>query len=91
MTTNLDEKDLERIFEVNAKSIQIQNHVAGQYEEIKKNSSDSLASSKKIEEKIGAIEKKIEEISREIFQLKVLFVTGMLSLLIQIIQIFIKK
>jgi len=36
MTTNLDEKDLERIFEVNAKSIQIQNHVAGQYEEIKK-------------------------------------------------------
>jgi len=37
------------------------------------------------------LRKKIEEISREIFQLKVLFATGMLSLLIQIIQIFIKK
>ena len=91
MSTNLDEKDIEKILAVNAKSVEIQNHVAGQFEEIKKNGTEIVASSKKTEEKISVIEKKIEEISREIFQLKVLFATGMLSLLIQIIQIFIKK
>jgi len=91
MATNLDEKDIEKILAVTAKSIEIQNHVASQYEDIKKNTSESVSSYKKIEEKIAIIEKKVEEISREIFQLKVLFATGMLSLVIQIIQIFVKK
>lgn len=80
MSTNLDEKDIEKILAVNAKSVEIQNHVAGQFDEIKKNGTEIVASSKKTEEKISVIEKKIEEISREIFQLKVLFATGMLSL-----------
>lgn len=91
MSTNLDEKDLEKIIAVNVKSVEIQNHVASQYEEVKKNTGDIASSVKKLEEKTSTIEKKSEEISRELFQLKVLLVSGVFSLIIQIIQIFLKK
>ena len=45
----------------------------------------------KCDEKLEKISSKTEEINKDIFKLQVLFVSGLLSLIIQIIQIFVKK
>lgn len=87
----LNKKDLEIILEVNKKAIEIETGVADQNEEI----IDILIKNKDHQEevitKLDKIIKQGEEISRDIFKLQVLFVTGLLSLVIQVIQIFLKK
>lgn len=45
----------------------------------------------KSDEKIDKIVKQVEDTNKDIFRLQVLFVTGLLSLVMQIIQMFLKK
>jgi hypothetical protein len=88
---NVKKRDLELILEVNKKAIEIQSEVVEQNEEI----IDSLSEIKKTQaehdEKIDKLVKQAEETNKDLFRIQVLFVTGLLSLAIQIIQIFIKK
>lgn len=65
---------------------------------IEEKSTDTLALINKIkekqeksDEKIDKIVKQVEDTNKDIYRLQVLFVTGLLSLVIQIIQMFIKK
>ncbi len=74
---NVKKKDLELILEVNKKAIEIQTEVAEQNEEII--------------EALTDIKKAQEDTNRDLFKIQVLFVTGLLSLVIQIIQMFVIK
>lgn len=91
-------KDLELVFEVNKKAIEIHSEVAGQNEElisqIESTNSEVKINSKKNNEILNKLEihsKCLNELQKDIFKLQVLFVSGLLSLVIQIIQIFIKS
>jgi hypothetical protein len=84
-------KDLEVILEVNKKAIEIETNVADQNEEIISLLNESKESQKKLDDNINKIVKQNEDASKEMFKLQVLFVTGLLSLIVQVIQIFIKK
>lgn len=46
---------------------------------------------KKVDKKLDVIIEQNEKLSRDIFTVKILFATGLLSLIVQVIQIFIKK
>jgi hypothetical protein len=65
--------------------------VADQNEEIISLLNESKESQKKLDDNINKIVKQNEDASKEMFKLQVLFVTGLLSLIVQVIQIFIKK
>jgi hypothetical protein len=84
-------KDLEVILEVNKKAIEIETNVADQNEEIISLLNESKESQKKLDDNINKVIKQNEDASKEMFKLQVLFVTGLLSLIVQVIQIFIKK
>ncbi len=71
---NLNKKDLEIILEVNRKAIEIETEVADQNEEI-----ISLLNYNK---------EKIDKMEKDIFKIQVLFITGILGLIIQLIQLF---
>lgn len=92
---NINKKDLDLILEVNRKAIEIETAVADQNEEIisllNKNKDKTEEFFKKTEEKIDKINKYSEEISKDLFRIQVLFFTGLLSLVFQIIQFFLKK
>lgn len=94
---NLKKHDLELILEVNKKAIEIQTEVAEQNEEIiayleemKKANEEMKKAGDERDKKIEKIVSQAEENSRDLFRIQVLFVTGLLSLVIQIIQIFMK-
>lgn len=101
----INKKDLEVFLEVNKKAIEIEAEVVEQNEEIisllnaNKIQQDVLDSRfddvetqiSGVDVKIDKIIKQAEEISKDLFKIQVLFVTGLLSLVIQIIQIFVKK
>ncbi len=93
----LGKRDLETILEVNRKAIEVQTEVADQNEEI----IDSLSELQKHQARHGEKLDKIitnsdkiivatETISRDLFRAQVLLITGLLSLVMQIIQIFAK-
>lgn len=88
---HLQKRDLDLILEVNKKAVEIETEVAEQNEEI----ISLLTSNKERQEgmdiKLDKLIKQSEETNRDIFKIQVLFITGLLSLVIQIIQIFIKK
>jgi len=92
---NINKKDLDLILEVNRKAIEIETAVADQNEEVisllNKNKEKTEEFFKKTEEKIDKINKYSEEISKDLFRIQVLFFTGLLSLVFQIIQFFLKK
>ena len=86
-----NKRDLEIILEVNRKAVEIETAVADQNEEIITLLNNSKTNQEKIEEKIDKILENSEETSKDLFKIQVLFVTGLLALVAQIIQIFIKK
>lgn len=88
---NLNKKDLDLILEVNKKAIEIETAVADQNEEILSLLSKIKEKQDKSDEKIDKIFSKSEELTKDVFKLQVLFISGLLSLVIQIIQIFVKK
>ena len=88
---NLKKKDLELILEVNKKAIEIETAVVEQNEEIISLLSDIKDTQEDHDNKIDKLVKQSEDTNRDIFKIQVLFITGLLSLIIQIIQIFVKK
>lgn len=90
-TDQLQKRDLDLILEVNKKAVEIETEVAEQNEEIIALLTASKDSQEKMDAKLDKLIKQSEETNRDIFKVQVLFVTGLLSLVIQIIQIFAKK
>lgn len=88
---NIKKKDLELILEVNKKAIEIETEVADQNEEIITSLIDIRKTQVDHDAKIDKLIKQSEETNRDIFKIQVLFLTGLLSLVIQIIQIFVIK
>jgi len=88
---HISKKDLELILEVNKKAIEIETQVVDQNEEVINYLDAAEKKIEAIEEKIDKIIKQTEETNKDLFKIQVLFITGLLSLVIQIIQIFIKK
>ena len=88
----INKKDLEIIFEVNRKVVEIEAGVADQNEEIISLLTIIKDKQEEINEKaIKKVDKIIEQndgINKDIFKLQVLFITGLLSLVVQVIQIF---
>ena len=91
LSERLSKRDLEIILEVNKKAIEIETNVADQNEEIISDLSNLKEEQKKTNEKADKIVKQVDELSKDIFKIQVLFVTGLISLVVQIIQIFLKK
>lgn len=87
----VNKKDLEIILEVNRKAVEIETAVADQNEEIIALLNDSKDTQESIEEKIDKLIKQSEDTSKDIFKMRVLFITGLLALVAQIIQIFVHK
>lgn len=84
-------KDLDLIIEVNKKAIDIESAVAGQNEEIIDLLSDIKEEQEDQAETLDKIKDQAEETNKDLFKIQVLFITGLLSLIIQVIQIFLKK
>jgi len=91
MNDLLHKKDLDVILEVNKKAVEIETYVAEQNEEIisflnkNKDQQDYM---------IHLIEKILEQSNindKEIYKLQILYVVGFLTLVAQIVQIFLKK
>ena len=102
ITDHINKKDMELILEVNRKAIEIETEMVNQNEEIidlldahKKNQEDITTKINDFIEENDKISKdltkKIEEINKDLFKIQVLFLTGIISLVMQIIQIFSKK
>jgi len=91
LSEQLNKRDLEIILEVNKKAIEIETNVADQNEEIIGSLSDIKDKQKELDTKADKITKQNDELSKDIFKLQVLFVTGLISLVIQVIQIFLKR
>lgn len=98
INSNINKKDIDLILEVNKKAIEIETAVAEQNEEVlsllsdirdKHNKSDEKTD--KLNEKVDKLSAKTEDLTKDMFKLQVLFVSGLLSLIIQIVQIFVKK
>lgn len=86
-----NKKDLEIILEVNKKAIEIETAVTDQNEEIIGLLNDCKDNQEKMDEKIDKLIEQAEDTSKDLFKIQVLFVTGLLALVAQIIQIFLRK
>jgi hypothetical protein len=91
LNEQLNKRDLEVFLEVNRKSVEIETEVAEQNEEIISLLNDNKKKQDDLDVKVDKLIKQTEEINKDIFKIQVLFITGILSLVIQIIQMFIKK
>ena len=89
-TDQINKKDLEIILEVNKKAVEIETEMVAQNEEIMGALNDCKNKLEDINERLHKIIKQGEDTSRDIFVMKVLYVTGMLALVGQIIQLFVK-
>lgn len=87
----IKKNDLELILEVNRKAIEIETTVADQNEEMMALLNKCREKQDKTEEKVDRLLKQSEDTSKEIFKLQVLFVSGLISLVIQVVQIFLKR
>jgi hypothetical protein len=91
LADQFNKRDLEIILEVNRKAVEIETAVADQNEEIIGLLNDSRDNQETMEEKLDKLINQSEETSKDLFKIQVFFVTGLLALVAQIIQIFVKK
>jgi hypothetical protein len=91
MNDHLHKKDLDLILEVNKKAIEVEMAVADQNEELIGSQNDIKENQEKIIEIVKEINNGIREQDKEIYKLQILYVMGFLTLIAQIIQIFLKK
>ncbi len=91
LNDSLNKRDLEIILEANKKAIEIETEVAEQNESIICSLEKLTEQQSDIKEKIDKIVKQNEETNKDLFKIQVLFLTGLLSLVMQVIQIFLKK
>lgn len=87
----LSKRDLELILEVNKRVIEIETTVAEQNEEIIEVLHSQKVSIQKISESSEKTSTKLEEISKELFKMQVLYITGLLTFIAQVVQMFLKK
>lgn len=87
---SVKKQDLELILEVNKKAIEIESEVADQNEEIIASLSDIKKTQADQDKKIDKLVEQSDTTNKDLFKIQVLFITGLLSLVIQIIQIFAK-
>lgn len=87
----LDKRDLNIILEVNKKAIEIQMEVADQNEEIIGQLGKISENQETLIEQNKEIIKQNDENGKELFKMQVLYITGLLAIVAQIIQIFVKK
>jgi hypothetical protein len=88
---NINKKDLEIILEVNKKAIEIETEMVDQNEEIINLLTENKDNQELVDEKLDKIIKQCEDINKDLFKIQVLFLTGLLSLVVQVISIFFKK
>lgn len=91
LADQIKKKDLEIILEVNKKAIEIETEVAGQNEEIIESLADNKEKQEAMDEKLDKLIKQNDEMSKDMFKMQVFYVTGLLALVAQIIQIFLRK
>lgn len=91
MPDQVNRKDLQVILEVNKKAIEIETSVAEQNEEIIDLLNANKNLQEKMDEKLDKIVERGEDTSKDLFKIQVLFVTGLLALVAQIIQILLRK
>lgn len=84
----LNKKDLELILEVNKKAIDIQTEVTEQHEDILEYLVDLKKNQISQGEKIDKLVKQSEDTNRDIFKIQILFLSGLFSLIIQVIQLW---
>jgi hypothetical protein len=87
----VNRRDLDIILEVNKKAVEIETEVAGQNEEIIALLNNTRSNQEAMDIKIDKLLEKSEKQSRDLFKIQVLFITGLLTLVAQIVQIFLKK
>lgn len=87
---NIKKKDMELILEVNKKAIEIETAVAEQNEEIITYLEDGKKRDAEMEKKVDKLVTQSDETNKDLFRIQVLFVTGLLSLIIQVIEMFAK-
>jgi len=91
LADQVKKRDLEIILEVNKKAVEIETAVADQNEEIIGLLNDNQSTQESIEEKLDKLIEKADDTAKDLFKIQVLFVTGLLALVAQIIQIFFRK
>lgn len=91
LAEQFNKKDLEVILEVNRKVIEIETDVADQNEEIIGALNDCKKKQEDTDKKVDKLLELAEDTSKDLFKIQVLFVTGLLALVAQIVQIFLKK
>jgi len=84
---HIEKRDMDLILEVNKKAVEIQTEVADQNEEIISQLSKISANQEKVIAQSEKISTQNEHISKDLFKVQVLFITGILALIAQIIQI----
>jgi Asp-tRNA(Asn)/Glu-tRNA(Gln) amidotransferase C subunit len=91
LADQVNKRDLDIILEVNKKAVEIETEVADQNEEIIQLLNDCRNNQEKMDQKTDKLLELSEETSKDLFKIQVLFITGLLALVAQIVQIFIKK
>jgi hypothetical protein len=99
MPEQFNRRDLQIILEVNKKAVEIETTVADQNEEIislltfNKTLTEQMDSKldKLVEQKINKLLEKSEETSRDLFKIRILYVAAIMTIIGQIIEIFLKK
>ena len=99
MPEQFNRRDLQIILEVNKKAVEIETTVADQNEEIislltfNKTFTEQMDSKldKLVEQKINKLLEKSEETSRDLFKIRILYVAAIMTIIGQIIEIFLKK
>lgn len=93
----IEKRDLDLILEVNKKAIELETRVAEQNEEIiarldniSSNQEKEIENQKKLIEQNGKILEANDKIDKDLFKIRVLYVTGLLTIVAQIIQTFVK-
>jgi hypothetical protein len=87
----INKRDLEIILEVNKKAIDIETEVAEQNEEIITLLQESKKREEDLQKKAEKIHELAEDINKDLFKIQVLFLSGLISLILQVIQMFLKK
>ena len=91
LSDHINKRDLEIILEVNKKAIDIETEVAEQNEEIIALLQESKKREEELQKKAEKIHELAEDMNKDLFKMQVLFLSGLLSLVLQVIQMFLKK
>lgn len=97
-TEYIYKKDLDIIFEVNKKAVEIQTEVTDQNEEIIEKlakiieqNDKSNAQKKEMETKLDKLIKQGEETSKDLFKFQLMMISGFVAIVLQVVSIFLKK